>query len=207
MTPFYSLIYILAYSELYTVAQKLSHRYVYLSTVFYNCSYKKLSKHRTVTISNSQLWLFLCRTHFNSRSLQALNSSTRIVKYLHYFKCLQDGQHTYNVTLRHIHATTAEWEKQKYYIFWVYVCCLRYLACNDHASNGYMAPVKLHNIVPHYLVNGTILSKISYWTQNVCFQFSPTFVWNISHSRKNQTRYDKKSDWSSCKVPVLLVRV
>jgi len=35
-----------------------------------------------------------------------------IVKYLYYFKCLQDWQHTYNVTLRHIHETTVALEKQ-----------------------------------------------------------------------------------------------
>ena len=44
MTPFYALIYILAYSESYTVAQKLSHRYVYLSIIFYKCSYTKTFK-------------------------------------------------------------------------------------------------------------------------------------------------------------------
>jgi hypothetical protein len=37
--------------------------------------------------------------------------------------------------------------------------------------------------------------------------FSTTFVWNISHSKKNWTRYDKKNvRRSSCKVPVMLVR-
>ena len=41
MTPFYALIYILAYSESYIVAQKLSHRHVYLSNNFYNYSYTK----------------------------------------------------------------------------------------------------------------------------------------------------------------------
>jgi hypothetical protein len=35
MAPFYALIYILAYSESYTEAQKLSHRYAYLSVIFY----------------------------------------------------------------------------------------------------------------------------------------------------------------------------
>ena len=46
------------------------------------------------------------------RSIQALNSSNNIVKYPYYFKCLQDWQHTYNVTLSHIHATTVAQEKQ-----------------------------------------------------------------------------------------------
>ena len=34
--------------------------------------------------------------------------------------------------------------------------------------------------------------------------FSTTFVWNISHSKKNWARYDQ--NLSSCKVPVILVR-
>jgi len=44
MTPFYALIYTLAYSESYTVAQQPSHRYVYFSIIFYNCSYTKTFK-------------------------------------------------------------------------------------------------------------------------------------------------------------------
>jgi len=44
MTSFYALIYILAYSQSYTAAQNLSHRYVYLSITFYNCSYTKTFK-------------------------------------------------------------------------------------------------------------------------------------------------------------------
>ena len=35
---------------------------------------QKLSKHRMVTISNSQLWLLLCRTHFISTLLQITSS-------------------------------------------------------------------------------------------------------------------------------------
>ena len=44
MTHFYDVIYILAYSESYTVAQNLSHRNVYLSIKFYNYSYRKTFK-------------------------------------------------------------------------------------------------------------------------------------------------------------------
>jgi len=44
MTHFYALIYILAYSESYIVAQKLSHKYVHLSINFYNYSYRKTFK-------------------------------------------------------------------------------------------------------------------------------------------------------------------
>ena len=36
------------------------------------------------------------------------------------------------------------------------------------------------------------------------FIFSTTFVWNISHSKKNLARYLKTFEKSSCKVPVIL---
>ena len=40
----------------------------------------------------------------------------------------------------------------------------------------------------------------------MCFDFLYKFVWNVSNSKKNWTRYDKKNVCSSsCKVPVILV--
>ena len=45
--------------------------------------------------------------------------------------------------------------------------------------------------IPHYFINGTILEKESYRTQNVFF-FSTTFVWNISYSKKNWARCEQK---------------
>jgi len=36
--------------------------------------------------------------------------------------------------------------------------------------------------------------------------FSTTFVRNISDSKKNSERYDQNVYWSSCKVPVIVVR-
>jgi hypothetical protein len=60
MTPFYALIYILAYSESYNVAQKLSHKYVCVCVYIYiyklfsiNTGTEKLSKYVVVTISYS----------------------------------------------------------------------------------------------------------------------------------------------------------
>jgi len=35
--------------------------------------------------------------------------------------------------------------------------------------------------------------------------FSATFVWNVSHSKKNWARYYYNVHWYSCKVPVILV--
>jgi len=39
------------------------------------------------------------------------------------------------------------------------VCSLRYLACNAHAPNFRLWLVRLHDILPHYLINGAILEK------------------------------------------------
>jgi len=49
--------------------------------------------------------------------------------------------------------------------------------------------------------------KESYWTQNVCFDFLYTFVWNILHSKKNCTRYDQTSVRSACKVSVIFCQI
>jgi hypothetical protein len=54
-------------------------------------------------------------------------------------------------------------------------------------------PVRLYYIFPHYLINSTNFKITkSYRTQNACFDFLYTFVWNISRYRKNWMRCDKK---------------
>jgi len=45
--------------------------------------------------------------------------------------------------------------------------------------------------IPHYLINWTIFWK-RYWTQNEYLDLVYTFVWNISHSKKNWAKYDQK---------------
>jgi len=56
-------------------------------------------------------------------------------------------------------------------------------------------PAPLYNIFPHYLTNGTTFWKKLSILKYVLI-FSTTFVWNISHSRKNWARYDKNVHWS-----------
>jgi hypothetical protein len=56
--------------------------------------------------------------------------------------------------------------KSNYYKFWVCICSLSYPACHAYAPYCHLWPVRLYNISPHYLINGTIFEN-GYWTQNV----------------------------------------
>jgi hypothetical protein len=46
-----------------------------------------------------------------------------------------------------------QWNRNKFYIFWVCVCSLRYSACNTNALYCHLWPVRLYSIVTHYLIN------------------------------------------------------
>jgi hypothetical protein len=70
----------------------------------------------------------------------------------------------------------------------VCVCNLRYQTCNVHAPYCHLWPVRLYNIFPHYLINGTIFQRtlVNMWT---VFGFSlQFFVWSVSYSKKNLSR-------------------
>jgi len=92
------------------------------------------------------------------------------------------------------------WKSNKYYIFWVCVCRLRYPAGNAHATYWrHLWPVRLNNIFLLYLTNGTIFEeKYIEHTISVVIFFK-TLV-------ENWARYDKNVYWILCKVPVILVR-
>jgi hypothetical protein len=83
-----------------------------------------------------------------------------------------------------------KWTSNKYYIFWVCVCNLRYPACNAHAPYCPLWSVRFYNIFSHYLIKGTIFEK-KIIGPKICFDFRYIFFWNISHSKKNWARYDE----------------
>ena len=53
---------------------------------------------------------------------------------------------------------------------------------------SHLLPVSLYHIFPRYCINGTIFEKKKYVIEHkMCvLSFSVTFIWNISHSKKNQ---------------------
>jgi len=52
-----------------------------------------------------------------------------------------------------------QWTSSKYYIFWVCVCSLRYLACNAPTPYCHLWSARLYKMFPHYLLNGTTFEK------------------------------------------------
>ena len=67
------------------------------------------------------------------------------------------------------------WKSNKYYTFWVCICRLRYPAYNMHAPYCHLWSVRLYNILPLYLVNGTILKKKKNHEHKMCFDFLYNF--------------------------------
>jgi surface polysaccharide O-acyltransferase-like enzyme len=83
-----------------------------------------------------------------------------------------------------------QWKSNKYYIFWVCVCSLSYPAFNVHAPYySQLWPAPLYSIFAHYLINDTIFGKKKLLNIKCVLIFCTTFVWNISHSKKNSARY------------------
>jgi hypothetical protein len=80
----------------------------------------------------------------------------------------------------------------KYYKLWVWVCSLRYAACNAHAPYCRLCPAGLYSVFLHYLIYGTIFGGENVIERKICvLTFSATFVWNIFYS-KNWARYYHK---------------
>jgi hypothetical protein len=84
-----------------------------------------------------------------------------------------------------------QWKNHKYYILWERVCSLSYPARSTHEPYCHLWPAQFYNIFLHYLINGAIIEKKFLNIKCVLIFFS-TFVWNISNSKKNRGRYDKK---------------
>jgi hypothetical protein len=100
----------------------------------------------------------------------------------------------YNLTLRCVRVTIGAVEKQ-YVLHTLNVSVFSRLFCGVLCCH--LWPVWLYDILPHYLINGTIFGKkvIEYKLCVFFFIFATNFVWNISHYEKNSSRYDHKCTW------------
>ena len=106
-----------------------------------------------------------------------------------------DRQCTYNVTLRRVRATIVAVENNKYYICRVCVCSHECPACNANAPYCSLWHVRLYHILPHYLIHGKrqdFRREKKLPNTKCVLIFYTSFVWNISHSRKNSARYNNK---------------
>ena len=97
-----------------------------------------------------------------------------------------------------------QWESNKYYIFSVCVCSLRYPAWNAHTPYWHPWPAPLYNIFPRDFINGTVLEKKLLNTKCVS-RFS---LQRLSETffilRRTERDMIKNVCWSSCEVPLFL---
>jgi hypothetical protein len=72
------------------------------------------------------------------------------------------------------------------------VCCNLRCPASNAVAPYHQWPVRLYDIFLHYIISDTIFEKKKLLNINRILIFSTTFVWNISHSKKNWARYDQK---------------
>jgi len=84
-------------------------------------------------------------------------------------------------------------KSNKHFTFPINICSLRYPACSAHAPYCHLWPARLYKIFPHYLKRSHDFRKENVIEQSMyILKFSITFVSNISNSKKNWARNDKK---------------
>jgi hypothetical protein len=99
-----------------------------------------------------------------------------------------------------------QWKRNKYYIFWVWVCSLRYSVWNAHILYRHLWSCPLYRIFQLYFTNCTILEekntllniKCVIWC---CLQFSST---TCPVLRTTERDIIKNVYWSSSKVKLFL---
>ena len=84
------------------------------------------------------------------------------------------------------------WKSNKYYVFWVWVCSLRYTVCNADAPYCRLWSAWLYNIFLTLSHKWDDFRKKFIGHKMCILFFWTTFVWNISHSKNNWERYNQK---------------
>jgi len=100
-----------------------------------------------------------------------------------------------------------QWKNNKYYIKWVRMCSLRYLARNARAPYCYLCPARLYSTFPHYLINGKISGKTFLIIKCVFWLSLQLHSATYLVLRRPERDIIKNVHWSSCKVPVILFRL
>ena len=145
--------------------------------------------------------------HGQSKPTYVIQWSAYVVITLIVYKHIQDGQCTYNVTLKRFRATIVAVEKQ---LVWhtlecVCVCSLKYPS-KAHEPYCHLWPARLYRIFPHYYTNG-MTSERKLLNIKLCFNFLYNF------RPKHLLFYEELSKigsyvnvhWSSCQVLVTLL--
>ena len=101
----------------------------------------------------------------------------------------KNKHNTGNVSIRSVRALG-----NKYFIFWVCICSLRYPASHAHAPYCHLWPAKHHDIFLHYLINSTIFGKKKKKLNEykMCVLSSSKVSSETSHSQKIWQRCDNK---------------
>jgi len=132
-----------------------------------------------------------CANHFQPLVTYEYFSKNRALKQHQFYALMFRGQlHNHNktgnartVTQRRFRENTVAVEK-KYLIFWVYVCSVRYAACNVHSPYCHLWPVRLYNIfLPYPKIAWFSKKKGILWCWNLDISGSrsetPGKFWNV----------------------------
>ena len=88
------------------------------------------------------------------------------------------------------------------YFLFLTVCSLRIV--NDATHLLHLWPVRLYNILPHYLINGTVFEKVNIIEYKMCASIlSKHFVWTFLVLRIIERNINKNVHRSLCNVLVV----